>query len=188
MGNSLLAYPESNWHRLLFRAPIIMWRLGLGPLVGRVLMIVTHTGRISGLPRRTMVEYHKLTGIIYAPCAFGPRSDWYKNIVADPHVTVQTANGTSSMIASRVVDDDEILAVYALFRWRDPPLLKWYLQSLDIEDKEKDVLIKKDRIYWLRFDPTESSTPPQLEIDLVWVWPLMMIGFALFWFVRKLWR
>lgn len=185
-GGGLMAYPDRGWHRLLFKAPINLWRLGLGPLIGHILMIITHKGRKSGLPRRTMVEYHKHDGTIYAPCAFGPRSDWYRNIAADPRVTVQTAVGTQSMIAARVTADKEILSVYALFRRRDPPLLKWYLHSLDIEDNQEDVLNNKDRIYWIRFDPTDEPTPPHLEVDLLWVWPIFFISLFALWRLRSL--
>jgi len=169
-----IVYPR-GWLRWMVRAPILLWRLGLGPILGRVFMLLTTWGRKSGLPRRTVVEYHTLDGKIYAPCAFGPKADWYKNIVANPRVTVQTARGIQSMIATRVTDDEELLAVYELFRRRDPILLDAYLRSLDIRSDPADVMAKKDRIYWIRFEPTDEPTPPPLEVDLAWIWPVMLL-------------
>lgn len=166
----LMRYPQSRWARLAFKAPVHLWRLGLGPIIGKVFLLLTHTGRVSGLPRRTMTEYHVINGRKYIPCAFGPQSQWYKNIVADPHVTIQTADGVEHVIARRVTDDEELLAVFETLRRRNPVMLKWYLESLDIRDDPEDILAKKDRIYWLTFDPTDEPTPPPLEADLTWVW------------------
>lgn len=177
----LMSYPGDGWRKLFFKAPIQLWRLGLGPIIGYVMMLITHTGRRSGLPRRTMVEYHMLKGKKYAPCAFGRKSDWYKNIAADPQVTIQTAYGVERMTAVRVTDDQELLAVYELFKRRSPPLLNWYMQSLGIQHNPADVLAKKDRIYWIRFDETIKPTPPPLATDLIWVWPVALAGLLAFW-------
>ena len=186
-AQGLMAYPANGLRKALFKMPILLWRLGLGPIIGRVLILITQTGRKSGLPRRTMVEYHKLDGVKYAPCAFGPQSDWYQNILADSHLTIQTAYGVESVTATRVTSDQELLAVYNLFRRRDPPLLRLYLVSLGIQDNPADVLANKERIYWLRFDPIDEPTPPPLEADLVWVLPVIFAGFmALWWLSRHL--
>lgn len=175
---SMHALFESRWSKALFKAPIVLFRLGLAPLVGQVMMLVTHTGRKSGSPRRTMIEYHRLHGVKYAPCALGQKAQWYRNIQADPRVTIQTAHGTESVRAVRVTDERELLAVYHLFKRRDPPLLNWYLRSLGIRPDAADVLSKKDRIYWIRFDPTDEPTPPPMDVDLAWVWPFALFGLA----------
>jgi deazaflavin-dependent oxidoreductase (nitroreductase family) len=180
-----LSYPTSFWRKLLFKAPIELWRLGLGWLVGWVLMLITHTGRISGFPRRTMVEYHSLHGVKYAPCAFGPRSDWYQNIVANPNVVIQTIHGAERVKVVRVTDDHELLRVFALFMRRDPPLLKAYLASFGIQATPEDVLAKKERIYWLRFDPTSSPTPPPQKADLAWIWLVALAGGIIAWLYNR---
>lgn len=181
----LMSYPGGGWRRVMFKVPLLLWRMGLGPIIGHIMLVITHTGRKSGLPHHTMVEYHMFDGVKYAPCAFGPRSDWYKNITADPKVTIQTAHGTESATAVRVTDDQELLAVYDLFMRRDPPLTRWYLDSLGIQAEQQDVIAKKDRIYWIRFDPTDQPTPAPLENDLVWVLPLALISLILLWFLNR---
>ncbi len=182
----IMSYPSDPWRKVMFKAPITLWRLGLGPVIGKVLLLITHTGRKTGLPRRTMVEYHQLDGKKYAPCAFGPKTDWYKNVAANPYVTIQTADGAQSVKAVRVTEDDELIAVYELFKRRDPPLFHWYLQSLEIQPNHADVLAKKERIYWFRFDPTEQPTPPPLASDLAWVWiPVGLVAITLWWLYRR---
>ncbi|MCD6288999.1 MAG: nitroreductase family deazaflavin-dependent oxidoreductase [Anaerolineae bacterium] len=170
-----MIYPRSRWLKRMTKFPILLWRLGLGPILGQIFMLLTTTGRKSGLPRRTVIEYHVVNGRVYAPCAFGPKADWYRNIVADPHVTVQTARGMERMIATRVTDDQELLAVYEALHRSDPFILDSYLRSLDIRPDPDDIVAKKDRIYWLRFDPTDEPTPPPQEVDLAWLWPLALL-------------
>ena len=174
--NMLNLYPDTFFRRLLFRAPLWLWRLGLGPLIGDLFLMLTSTGRKSGLPRHAALEYHYLRGTIYVVSAFGERSAWHKNILADPRVTVQTARATQSMRAVHVIDDAELLEVYEVFKRRDAPLTNWYMRSLDIQDNPDDILAKKDRIHLLRFDPIREATPPPLEADLVWVWPVALIA------------
>lgn len=173
--NLMNFYPDSLLRRLLFRAPVWLWRLGLGPLIGDLFLILTTTGRKSGQSRRSALEYHYLRGTLYVVSVFGERAAWYKNILADPRVTVQTSHATQSMRAAHVIDDDELLEVYELFKRRDPPVTNWYLRSLGVGDEADDILAKKDRIHVLRFDPIHEPTAPPLEADLVWMWPVALI-------------
>lgn len=78
--------------RYVNRFMIGMWRLGLGRWVniwpggsGRI-MVLGHTGRRSGLRRWTPLNYAEVDGQIYCTAGFGPRSDWYLNVTADPMV------------------------------------------------------------------------------------------------------
>ncbi|GAB4573217.1 MAG: hypothetical protein Kow0077_14970 [Anaerolineae bacterium] len=177
-GARLMQYPDAGWLRKLFRMPLVLWRMGLGPLLGHYLLVLTHTGRKSGLPRRTMVEYHRMDRTLYVPVAFGPRAQWYQNVLADPYVTVQTAAGTLGMTARRVTDPEELLAVYALLRQRNPVMLGWYLESLGIPDTAEDVLRHKDSVYFVALEETDHPTPPPLEEDLVWVWGVLAMLLA----------
>lgn len=171
-------YPGADWAKFIAKAPLVTWRLGLGPLVGRWMMVLTTTGRKSGLPRRTMIECHWLNGRKYAPSGFGARSQWYQNIMANPYVTVQTTDGTEAMQAIRVTDDAELLAIFEMLQCEDPPfILNAYLKSIDLERADPaEIIANKERIYWLRFEPTDAATPPGLEVDLAWLWPVALFG------------
>jgi deazaflavin-dependent oxidoreductase (nitroreductase family) len=174
--NMMRFYPRSRWGKLMWKAPLILWRLGLGPITGKLFLVLTTTGRKSGLPRHVMLEYYKRNGAKYAASAFGVKSQYYRNIRADPRVTIQTSDGTEGARAVRVTDDEEVLAVYELFKRRDPVLLSWYLKSLGVKPEADDVLANKDRLYFLRFDPVDQVTPPGLEVDLAWLWLLALLG------------
>jgi len=175
-NTGFMTYPESGLHKALFMWPVHLWRLGLAPIIGHHMMLISHTGRKSGLPRRTMTESYRLDDRSYAPCAFGEQAQWYKNIAADPRVTIQTADGALSAIASRVTDGDELVALFELIRQRSSSMLELYLDFLDISPEPEDIIAKKDRIYWFRFDPTVEPTPPPLEADLVWIWPVTLLA------------
>jgi deazaflavin-dependent oxidoreductase (nitroreductase family) len=168
-------YSDSPWFRLLFKAPLIFWRLGLGPILGKFMVVMTTTGRKSGLPRHTMVEYRKFNGQKYVVCAFGEQSDWYKNILAQPNITIQTSDGIESVQAVRTMEDHELLAAYDAFRRGSQPLMDWYLESLGIPPTIDGLLANKEKLHILRFDPVDVKTPPALVVDLAWLWPLALI-------------
>ena len=85
---------------------------------------------------------------------------------------MQSARGTETILAQRVVAAAELIELYEHFRRRAPAYLNWYLQSLAIQPDRADFLAKKDRIYWLRLDPTDEPTPPALPAGLLAVWLL----------------
>jgi deazaflavin-dependent oxidoreductase (nitroreductase family) len=180
-----LTYPTGGWRRAMFKWPVQLWRLGLGPVMGHHMVLITQTGRKSGLPRRTMTELYRVNGRKYAPSGFGRRAQWYRNIEVDPRVTIQTADGVERMQAVRVVEDEELLVILEGIRGRSQAMYNLYLAALEIEPTAEDVLNKKDRIYWLRFDPTDEPTPPPLPADLVWLWPAAVVAVVLAWMLAK---
>ncbi|MBI1258161.1 MAG: nitroreductase family deazaflavin-dependent oxidoreductase [Chloroflexi bacterium] len=190
MGAQILRqYPvRDSWLRWVYKAPLVLWRMGLGFLLGRYIMVITTSGRKSGLPRHTMAEWHPLNGGKFVPVNYGERAQWYRNIEADPRVTIQTSDGTQSAIARRITDDDELIAAYHVIKTRNPMMAQWYLNAHDLADSEADLLARKDRIYLLAFDPTGEPTPPPLEADLTWVWALVFgIWWLLFGGRRRRW-
>ncbi len=180
-----LTYPTSGWRRAMFKWPVHLWRLGLGPIIGRFSVLISHTGRKSGLTRRTLTELHVVNGKKYAPSGFGRRAQWYRNIEADPWVTIQTADGAESAIARRVTDGDELLSLMDLETPMNRVMVRSFLDTLDIEPTAADILAKKDRIYYLRFDPTDEPTPPPLPADLVWLWPATLFALFTAWLLTR---
>lgn len=169
-----LPYPDNPALRSLFRSPMLLFRLGLGSLVGRLFMVMTTTGRKSGQPRRAVVEYQSWNGRKYAIAAW-PKSDWYQNLMADPRVTVQTADGVEQMTARRVTDDAELAAVYDNVYSQASPEIQQFWEALGFEMNRESFLGNKDQLHLLVFEPTSQPTPPPLEADLQWVWPLVAV-------------
>jgi deazaflavin-dependent oxidoreductase (nitroreductase family) len=99
--------------KVLNRFMMLLWRLGLGglvnawPSVGGRIMVLTHTGRKTGLRRRTPVNYAIIGGDVYCTAGFGSVSDWYRNIKADPTVEVWLPDGWWAGTAEEVSGGEE---------------------------------------------------------------------------------
>lgn len=75
--------------RWLARAPIPLYRHGLGRLLGRRLLLLEHRGRRSGLPRYVVLEaVDREPGSLFIASGYGPHSQWFRNVRADPRVRV----------------------------------------------------------------------------------------------------
>lgn len=85
--------PVGRWFA---RAPIGLYRVGLGWMMGRRFAMIEHVGRVSGLPRKTVLEViDRDPSSLDVAAAWGPRSDWFRNIVAEPSATVSTGRRRS---------------------------------------------------------------------------------------------
>lgn len=79
-------------NRWFFRAPIWLFRSGLGGLLGNKFLLLNHIGRKSGLPRQAVLEvviHEKETNTYYVNAGFGPRTQWLRNLKAQPDVSIQ---------------------------------------------------------------------------------------------------
>ena len=74
--------------RALVRAPIWLYRLGFGFLLGQRMLLLEHRGRRSGLPRYTVLEVvdRPRPGSYVVAAGFGHRAQWCRNVLADPRI------------------------------------------------------------------------------------------------------
>jgi deazaflavin-dependent oxidoreductase (nitroreductase family) len=87
--------------RALLRAPILLYRLGLGRLLGGGFVLINHTGRRTGRPRQTVVEVvDRSAGSLTVVAGFGPRSDWYRNLLARPAASIVLAGRAAAVTAT----------------------------------------------------------------------------------------
>jgi deazaflavin-dependent oxidoreductase (nitroreductase family) len=162
-------YLDTPGSRMMLRAPLGLWRLGLGPLAGRVWMVVTTTGRSTGLPRHTVVYPHVVDGRTYLWCPYGGRSQWYRNLVAGPVATVQSHRGTHVVRAVPLSDEAEAMEVVAALRRFGASWFRAYLASQGLDDTE-ELRLHWQRLHLRRLEPTNEPGPPPLAADLSWVW------------------
>ncbi|MEU9654484.1 nitroreductase family deazaflavin-dependent oxidoreductase [Streptomyces sp. NPDC048110] len=95
--------------RLAARAPILLFRAGLGPLLGKRLLLLHHVGRISGNDRRVVLEvvaYEAPHRCWTVASGFGPGSDWYRNLRARPKTVVQFGNRHHAVTAHFLTPDE----------------------------------------------------------------------------------
>lgn len=78
---------------------VFLWKIGLGklmnswPAVGGRIMVIRHRGRKSGREYLTPVNYAIVENEIYATAGFGPVTDWYRNLLANPDVEIWLPDG-----------------------------------------------------------------------------------------------
>ena len=91
VGVSRIDKPPGRFMRLVFRAPIYLYRFGLGWMMSKRLLMLTHTGRKSGQPRFAVLEvarHDQPSGTFFVPAAYGRKADWYRNLLKTPEVEV----------------------------------------------------------------------------------------------------
>ncbi|MDA3627420.1 nitroreductase family deazaflavin-dependent oxidoreductase [Saccharopolyspora sp. WRP15-2] len=77
--------------RWIARAPIPLFQRGFGWLLGSRFMMLEHRGRRSGEPRYAALEVlDREPGALLLVSGYGPKSQWFRNVVADPEVRVWT--------------------------------------------------------------------------------------------------
>ena len=88
----------AGFARLMWRAPIWMYKLHLGWLMSGRFLLLHHTGRVSGQPRQNVLEvvgHDKASDVYRIAAGFGKGSDWYKNILKTPEVEIQVGRKKS---------------------------------------------------------------------------------------------
>jgi deazaflavin-dependent oxidoreductase (nitroreductase family) len=166
------------WFRIVARVPQLAFRVGLGPVVGRTFMLLTTTGERSGAPRTTMVAFAEVDGVVYAGAAYGRRTQWYRNLLADPLVTVRTAAGAVAMTARPVRAEGELRRAIERLR-RRPWFLRSYLASQGLPTAIEELVELRERVLLVAFEPSSEPGPPSPEPDLVWVCPALGAALAL---------
>lgn len=87
-------------------------KAGLGPFHATPLtgawMLLRTTGRRTGRPREVALGYAILDGAVYCSAGFGARTQWYRNLLANPRVEVILGGGAFAGIAEPVTDPTEL--------------------------------------------------------------------------------
>lgn len=153
------AEPPRGLRRLLWRFPIRLHQVGLGPVLGRRFMLVTHTGRVSGTPRQVVIEVVQRDERGYvAASGFGRRSDWYRNVTANPRVTVQTG-GRRFPATAQPIGTDEGAAIMARYASRHPRTARGLctIMGFAVDGSEEDFREVGRHIPFVRFVPVRDE-------------------------------
>jgi len=99
-----------------------LYAIGLGPVIGRIVLLLTTTGRKSGQPRITPLQYEQIDGVYYLGAARGLKADWVRNLQANPHVELRVGAKRVSGLAE-VVTDPQRMADFLEVRLQRHPLM-----------------------------------------------------------------
>jgi deazaflavin-dependent oxidoreductase (nitroreductase family) len=162
--------------RLLNRLMVLLWRLGLGPslslvptITGRYL-VLSHTGRKSGLARRTPLNYARVGETIYVTAGFGAVSDWYRNILAHPQVEIWLPDGSYAARAEELPDShpQRLALLREVLKGSGFATL---LAGINPYTFSNARLARTSRFYRLiAITPGAARRGPDGPGDLAWVW------------------
>jgi deazaflavin-dependent oxidoreductase (nitroreductase family) len=109
-----------------FRSPIRLYDAGLGWLLCERFLCLTHIGRKTGRHYRTVLEVvgtNPTANEHFVLAGFGPSSDWYRNIDANPARQIIVGRKHFSP-QHRVLDEAEAVVVIADYERRN----RWMLR------------------------------------------------------------
>ncbi len=99
--------PRFVW-KFLRVVPVFAYAIGLGPLIGRLVLLLTTIGRKSGQPRVTPLVYEERDGVFLIASARGPEADWLHNIQRNPNIQVRVGRRQFAARAELVTDATKI--------------------------------------------------------------------------------
>jgi len=107
----------NRFKRFVLRAPIGLYRVGLGGLLGNRFLLLEHVGRTSGEMRQTVLEVLETDddGAPVIASGFGVTSQWFKNVSANPDVWFTRRRTRTRATAQRL---DHVQAVEVFERYR----------------------------------------------------------------------
>jgi len=164
-----------QFFKTLNRFMLLMWRLGFGSYMNRPelsgrIMVLTHSGRKTGLRRQTPVNFAIVDGEVYCVAGFGSGSDWYRNLLAEPQVEVWLPSGWWAGIADDISDSPQRIHII-----RQVMIASGFaarLAGIDPLRMSAEELAEASASYPLiHIRRVEARTGPGGPGDLAWVWP-----------------
>jgi deazaflavin-dependent oxidoreductase (nitroreductase family) len=145
----------------MLKLPLLLYRTGLGRLLGHRFMLLTHVGRRSGKVRQSVLavlHFDPKTRKIMTISAWSA-SDWYKNILPLPALQVETGS-TRYVPIHHSLSSEEIASLFEDYRSKHPifsrivcriPGWKW-------DSSHEELLELAKTLRGVAFQPNENET------------------------------
>jgi deazaflavin-dependent oxidoreductase (nitroreductase family) len=150
--------PPAGLTRWLFRMPIYAYRLGLGWIFGKRLLLLNHIGRVSGKQHQTVlevVEHDARDGSYLVASGWGPSAAWYRNILQKPEVSIRVGRHTIPVKAVPI-DQDTGADIFARYASRNRRVAQYVLPrilGMAVDGSEADFREVGRRMPFVRFVP-----------------------------------
>lgn len=107
-------------NRRLVRAPIWLYRIRAGALLGSRVMMLEHIGRTTGTRRYVVLEVvdRPDPGTIVVASGFGTKAQWFRNIAVNPQVRVWLGSHRPVAGVAHALDQRGVDRVLAGYRTR----------------------------------------------------------------------
>jgi deazaflavin-dependent oxidoreductase (nitroreductase family) len=117
----------------LVRAPIALYRAGLGWIFGRRLVMIEHLGRVSGQPRFVVVEVvDRGRNRIIVASGFGTKAQWYRNLKANGVAYLSTGRARRVRARVRLLSPEDSAAALQLYAAQHPAAWKRLKGAMDV--------------------------------------------------------
>lgn len=137
--------------RLAMKAQVFLLRRNwIGPM-SKVLMVITTTGRKSGKKFSTPIGYQRDGDGVLA-FNLGGGSNWYKNVLQNPDVTLNIKGKAQRMRGAAVSDPAEVARVIDLYCQEQPDVVKRFW-GFDPAVAQAERLQKAAHLCFVRFTP-----------------------------------
>jgi len=100
--------PDSIWRWMKHLNQRLVRNYRSKARMGRLVLLLITTGRKSGLPRTTPLQYEEIEGVYYVGSARGRQADWFRNLQANPCVHVQVRERQFDTQAELITDPGRI--------------------------------------------------------------------------------
>jgi deazaflavin-dependent oxidoreductase (nitroreductase family) len=127
------------------RLPRPLYHRGWGRLFGHSFLLITHQGRTTGKRRETVamaLQYDRHTREAVVCSAWGPNTEWMRNLRAHPALQIQIGRETY-VPEQRFLSEDEAFAAAVEFRRRHPLRLRLLATILDWGDLSSDAAVRE---------------------------------------------
>lgn len=159
----------------LMKFPLILYRMGLGPLMAKWIVVLSTRGRRTGLWRYIPVGYVRDGERFYVFSARGDQADWYRNLQQNRDAALHIGNWRFAARADFVSDLGELKAVTETLKKTFPAFEETArnMMGIDINTDEGVARLRMVRFTPTGYPPQDSFTP-----DLLWTW-LIIVPVAL---------
>jgi deazaflavin-dependent oxidoreductase (nitroreductase family) len=141
----------------LMRTPRPLYHRGWGWLLGHTFLLIAHQGRKSGKRRETVamaLSYDPETREAVVFSAWGPNTEWIRNLRAHPALQIQIGRETY-VPEQHCLSEDEAVAVAIEFRRRHPLRLRLFATILGWGDLGSEAAVRE----FVRTRPFVSFRP-----------------------------
>ncbi|MDD9207724.1 nitroreductase family deazaflavin-dependent oxidoreductase [Georgenia sp. 10Sc9-8] len=121
--------------RRLARAPIGIFRVGLGWVFAGRLVMVEHVGRRTGRRRHVVLEVvERGPHHVVVPSGYGRRAQWFRNLEADPRVRLWWRGVVGARGHARVLGVEEARELLERYRARSRTRARVVATTLDLPE------------------------------------------------------
>lgn len=127
------------------RLPRPLYHHGWGRLLGHTFLLITHHGRNTGKRRETVamaLTYDVGTKEVVVFSAWGPNTEWIRNLRARPALQIQIGN-ESYTPEQQFLSEDESVAVAVAFRQRHPWRMRLFAAILGWGDLSSEEAMRQ---------------------------------------------